>query len=88
VVTASSTANELGVRLDWQAATDLDYVVFEADTLTPVATSTLSGTTPPEFQVFAVRPGASYWLWIGRANTPAGGDPARYDVHLCGGGFY
>jgi hypothetical protein len=88
LLAAASSTNELAVRLDWQAHADLDYVVFEADTLTPVATSTLSGLSSPEFQVFAVHPGASYWLWVGRYATPAGSVPAPYDVHVCAGGFY
>jgi hypothetical protein len=79
---------ELGVRLDWSGETDLDFVVFEADTLVPVATSTVSGTASPEFQVFAVKNGARYWLWVGRYGVPARPDAMLYDVNVCGGGFY
>jgi hypothetical protein len=88
-VRAGDTANELGVRVDWPGGADLDYVVFDPDTLTPVATSTRSSMQGPELQVFAVHPGATYWLWVGRF-AGAGGSGARvaYDVALCGGNFY
>ena len=88
VIEAGPYTNELGVRLDWSGETDLDFVVFEADTLVPVATSTRSGTASPEFQVFAVKPGAPYWLWVGRYGVPARPDAMLYDVNVCGGGFY
>jgi hypothetical protein len=80
--------DELGVHLDWTAAADLDFAVLEAATLEPVATSTQSGVNGPEFQVFAVRPRRQYVLWVGRFATPAGTDPAPYDVNLCPGRFY
>jgi hypothetical protein len=86
---AGPSSNELGVRLDWPGGADLDYIVFEPGTMTPVATSTRSGTTGPELQVFAVRPGATYWLWVGRFGGPGdNGAPVSYDVALCAGAFY
>jgi hypothetical protein len=86
---AGTSSNELGVRVDWPGGADLDYIVFDPQTMAPVATSTRAATTGPELQVFAVRPGASYWLWVGRF-TGAGdsGAPVRYDIALCGGSFY
>ena len=83
--------NELAVRVDWDSAAgaDLDLVVLDPDTLAPVVTSTRSGTTGPEYQVFAVRPDAPYWLWVGRyaaaGTTPA---PVDYRITICGGNFY
>ena len=67
------TANELAIRLDWDSTTsDLDYLVFEAGTMTPVATSNVTSTTVHELAQFAVRPSTHHWLWIGGSG---GGTP-------------
>jgi len=89
--TTGEYVNELAARVDWDpaAGVDLDYIVFEADTLQPVVTATLSGTGGVERQVFALHPRSHYWIWVGRY---AGGDTstadADYGISLCGSYFY
>src|SRR6185437_1418297 len=64
--TTDDTTNELAIRLDWQgSASDLDYIVFEGDSLTPVIASNTTSTTEGELAEFGVMPNATYWLWVG-----------------------
>jgi len=89
--TTGEYVNELAARVDWDSAAmvDLDYIVFEADTLQPVVTATLSGTSGVERQVFALRPRSHYWIWVGRyAAGDTGTTDAAYTVALCGSHFY
>ena len=65
-ITTGEDSNELAVRLEWDgAASDLDYLVFEASTMSPVVASNLSSNSGPELQMFAVKPSTKYWLWVG-----------------------
>ncbi len=80
------TANELAIRLDWDStSSDLDYVVFEASTLTPVAISNVTSTSVHELATFAVQPSTHYWLWVGGFK---GGTPTPYRATTCGGHFF
>jgi hypothetical protein len=82
VMTGAST-NELAVRLGWQGAVDLDYIVFQDTTTTATGSSTNASTTPDEYATFAVKPNTSYWIWVGAAKGSTG-QPAAYDVSMCG----
>jgi hypothetical protein len=81
VMTGAST-NELAVRLGWQGAVDLDYIVFEDTTTAATGASTDASTTPDEYATFAVKPNTSYWVWVGAAKGSTG--PAAYDLSMCG----
>lgn len=78
-------ANELAVRLDWNGATDLDFIVFERSTLAAAAIANTTGTSS-EFATFAVKPSTTYWIWVG-AYTGATA-PTDYGVTVCGGHFF
>jgi hypothetical protein len=82
VMTGAST-NELAVRLGWQGAVDLDYVVFQDGTTTATGASTTASTTPDEYATFAVKPSTSYWVWVGAAKGSTA-TPAAYDLSMCG----
>jgi hypothetical protein len=87
LMTGPST-NELSVRLNWPGSTaDLDYVVFEDSMITtPNVAATLTASSEDEFATFAVKPGTSYWLWIG-AYKGSTGQPIAYSASVCGGDF-
>jgi hypothetical protein len=75
--------NELSVLLAWPAGPDLDYVVFQDQSTTETASSTTAGGDGTELATFAVKPSATYWLWVGgRKGTT--GLPAAYDLSVCG----
>jgi hypothetical protein len=86
--TTGASTNEVSIRLNWPGSTtDLDYLVFEANsTTTPNAVATLTSSSEDEFQTFAVKPSTSYWLWIG-AYTGSTGQPIAYSASLCGAEF-
>jgi hypothetical protein len=87
LIATGAATNELSIRLDWPGSTaDLDYVVFEANMLTPNVAATLTSTTQDEFATFAVKPSTSYWVWIG-AYKGSTGTPIAYDAAVCGGQF-
>jgi hypothetical protein len=79
----SAMTNELSVRLAWPAGADLDYVVFQDRSTVETASSTTAGGDGTELATFAVKPGATYWLWVG-ARTGSVGLPATYDLSVCG----
>lgn len=84
--TTSETSNELAVRVTWPStASDVDYLIFEADTMKPVVASNLSSDTGPELAMFAVKPSTKYWLWIGNF---AGSAPTSYRATVCGNHFF
>lgn len=82
---ASGDANELAVRLDWTAATNLDYLVFEEGSVEAVTRAIAPSTTGPEYETFAVKPNTSYWLLVGA--KVGGAFPATYSATLCGASF-
>jgi hypothetical protein len=85
-ITTDDTTNELAVRVDWGSATsDLDYLVFEADTMVPVVASNASSPTGPELAMFAVKPSTTYWLWVGGF---AGSTATDYRATVCGNHFF
>ncbi|MEO8844255.1 MAG: hypothetical protein ABI591_25505 [Kofleriaceae bacterium] len=85
-ITTGEDSNELAVRLDWDgAASDLDYLVFEASTMLPVVASNVSSNTGPELQMFAVKPSTKYWLWIGGFE---GSMAATYRATVCGNRWF
>ena len=84
--TTDDTTNELAVRLDWQgSASDLDYIVFEGDSLTPVVASNTTSTTSGELAEFGVMPSSTYWLWIGAFQ---GSTATPYTATVCGQHFF
>ena len=79
-------ANELAIRLDWHGATsDLDYIVFEGGSMTPVVTSNITSTSQRELAMFAVKPRTTYWLWIGGYR---GSTATDYAATVCVNHFY
>jgi len=80
-VTTSDDTDELTVRLDWEGAADLDYVVVEADTLTPAGLSVITSTSEHELATFAVKPGTRYLAWVGAFKGWTGMVP--YGLTVC-----
>lgn len=80
VKTAKNT-DELTVRLDWDAAADLDYLVVEADTLVPAGISVLTSTGQDELATFAVKPDTSYLVFVGEFMGSSA--PAPYGLTVC-----
>jgi hypothetical protein len=80
-VKTAKTTDELTVRLDWDAAADLDYLVVEADTFVPAGISVLTSTGQDELATFAVKPDTSYLLFVGEfmGSTEA----APYGLTVC-----
>ena len=84
----NENTNELAIRLDWQGmASDLDFIVFEAQSVTPVVASNTTSDMAGELAVFGVKPSTPYWLWIGAF---AGGTTAAtaYTATVCGTHFF
>ena len=81
--TTGAATNELAVRLGWQGAVDLDYLVFKDSTVAATGASTTASTSPDEYATFAVEPNTSYWIWVGAAKGSTA-LPAAYDVSMCG----
>lgn len=85
-ITTDDTTNELAIRLDWDSdGTDLDYILFEKDVMTPVATANTTSTTRRELAMFAVKPSTTYWLWIGDFK---GSLPSVYHATVCGNHYF
>jgi hypothetical protein len=85
-ITTGMLENQLAVRLDWDgAASDLDYIVFDALTMTPIVASNLTSNTGPELQMFAVVPATKYWLWIGGFQGSAA---TTYHANVCGSRWF
>jgi len=85
-LTTDDTTNELAIRLDWDSdGTDLDYILFEKDVMTPVVTANTTSTTRRELAMFAVKPSTTYWLWIGDFK---GSQPSVYHATVCGNHFF
>jgi len=84
--TTDDNSNELAVRVTWPSTTsDVDYIIFEADSMTPVVASNLSSDTGPELAMFAVKPSTKYWLWIGNFT---GSTATSYRATVCGNHFF
>jgi hypothetical protein len=85
--TTDEVTNVVTVRLDWDGTTsDLDYFVFEPQTLIEIGASNLSSTTRHEIAAFAVKPATTYWLWVGRFKD-TNGSATAYNATLCGSYF-
>jgi hypothetical protein len=82
-VTTTATTNELSVLLAWPPGPDLDLVVFQDQSTTETASSTTPGGDGSELATFAVKPSATYWLWVG-GRQGSTGLPAGYDLSVCG----
>jgi hypothetical protein len=84
--TTDDATNELAIRLDWQgSASDLDYIVFEADSLTPVIGANTTSNSGEELAEFGVMPNSTYWLWIGAFQ---GSTATPYTATVCGQHFF
>ena len=84
-VTTADDTDELTVRLDWEGAVDLDYVVVEADTLVPAGLSVITSTTEHELATFAVKPDTRYLVWVGAFKGWTGMVP--YGLTVCANHF-
>ncbi|HET9991973.1 MAG TPA: hypothetical protein VFQ65_25765 [Kofleriaceae bacterium] len=84
--TTDDSSNELAVRVTWPSTTsDVDFIIFEADSMKPVVASNLSSDTGPELAMFAVKPSTKYWLWIGDF---IGSTATSYRATVCGNHFF
>jgi hypothetical protein len=84
--TTDDNTNELAVRVTWPSTTsDVDGIIFEADTMKPVVASNLSSDTGPELTMFAVKPSTKYWLWVGNFT---GSTATSYRATVCGNHFF
>jgi hypothetical protein len=84
--TTGDRENEIAIRLSWDgSSSDLDYIVFEADTMLPIVASNLASDTGPELQMFSVKPNTTYWLWVGGFQ---GSSATMYRADVCGWQFY
>jgi hypothetical protein len=85
-LSTNENTNELAISLDWDGTTsDLDYIVFEGGSLTPVVASNTTSTTSGELAEFGVKPSTTYWLWVGAFN---GSTAANYRATVCGQHFF
>jgi len=83
LIRTGATTNELTLRLDWaDAHADLNYLVFPADQTEKVGDS-LRFDSHEEYNVIAVNPDSSYWIWVG-SHDDSTGLPAAYDLTICG----
>ena len=83
--TTGERENEIAIRLSWDgSSSDLDYIVFEADTMLPIVASNLASDTGPELQMFSVKPNTTYWLWVGGFQ---GSMATTYRADVCGWQF-
>ena len=80
-VTTADDTDELTVRLDWDGQVDLDYLVVEADTLTPAGLSVITSTSEHELATFAVKPHTRYLAWVGAFKGWTGMVP--YGLTVC-----
>jgi len=82
-ITTGDKTDELFLRLDWaDAGTDLDFLVFEADTMTYVGGGLLPNPKE-EYTPVAVKPKTNYWVWVG-AHAGSTVLPEPYDLAVCG----
>jgi hypothetical protein len=86
VVTTAGDTDELTVRLDWDGSADIDYVVVEADTLTPAGLSVITSTSEHELATFAVKPSTRYIAWVGAFQGWSGMVP--YGLTVCADHHY
>lgn len=86
LISTGAGTNELTVRLGWTTAgANLDWILFEENTTTPIVRANGTATTGLESLLTAVKPNTDYWLLIGaRANATV---PASYAASLCGAQF-
>jgi hypothetical protein len=88
-ITTDDSTNELAIRLDWPDTTvDLDVLLLDPITLSPLVQGTRASTTIHELEVVAVRPSTTYWLWVGRFAAPPGPPSEPYSVTVCGDYFF
>ena len=82
---AVGDANELAIKLDWNGTANLDYLLFEANTPSPVVRAIAASNTGPEYQTFSVKPATAYWVLAG---AKVGSTlPVAYSASLCGASF-
>lgn len=83
LVRTAATTKELTLRLAWaDAGTNLDVLVFPADQAQQLGGS-LGFEAREEYNVIAVQPDSSYWIWVG-SHDGSTGLPAAYDLTICG----
>lgn len=79
-------ANELAIKLDWNnGASNLDYLLFEANTTDAVVRAQTVSNTGPEYRTFSVKPSTAYWVLVGAKTGST--FPVAYSASLCGGSF-
>ncbi|MBA2543253.1 MAG: hypothetical protein H0V17_26665 [Deltaproteobacteria bacterium] len=83
-ITGEST-NEVAVKLEWTAAANLDYLLFEASSAEANTRAITAGNVGPEFKTVSVKPSTAYWLLVGAKVGSA--LPATYSASLCGAAF-
>jgi len=83
LVRTGAMTNELTLRLNWaDAQTNLDYIVLPAGKTEELGdSSSLEGNE--EYNVVAVQPDTSYWIWVA-SHDGSTGLPAAYDLTICG----
>jgi len=78
-------ANELAVKLDWNGPSNLDYLLFEADSAEAIVRAIAATNAGPEYETFSVKPATAYWLLVG---AKVGSTlPVAYSASLCGAAF-
>ncbi len=78
-------ANELAIKLEWNGTANLDYLLFEANTPSPVVRAITASNTGPEYETFSVKPSTAYWVLVG---AKVGSTlPVAYSASLCGASF-
>jgi hypothetical protein len=86
-ITTGATTNQLSLRLNWPTATaDMDFLVFEENSLVDFADGYDNVSMEDEFATFAVDPNKVYWVFVG-ADDSSTGQPINYDLTVCGGTF-
>ena len=78
-------ANELSIKLEWNSASNLDFIVFEAESAEPVKRANVTSNTGPEYEAFAVKPATAYWVLVGAKTGST--FPTAYSASVCGASF-
>jgi hypothetical protein len=87
-IKTGATTNQLSIRLNWPGTTsDLDFYLFEANTVNEIGSSTSIGNMEDEFTTIAVKPNTNYWFWVAQYDTATNPTAVTYDASICGETF-